>query len=340
MPANIDVVGDMATFASRREPAWHGLGTVINAESLTYLEILEEAHMLGWNVRLLDKATVTPTLTFDKKSFYVVRDNPFVKGQIDVLGEVSDRYNVFSNENTFGFGDALVNAADVRGENMSWETAGAMNGGRVIFGSLALEREVTIDEKGAADVVKTYLLVTSSHDGTSKLTVLVTPVRVVCQNTLNLAMRGAQQMFKIKHTQSMDMKVKEARDSLELTEKYIEVFEENATELFQTNVTDQKFWEIVQAVHGEEPEDNTKGRRTRWQTKVDQAMELWTAKTQENIKGTAWGALNALTEQQQWFRGIRKDNTENFFSAGAGFDEATNKERNNIFTVVKGLVTA
>lgn len=340
MPANIDVVGEMATFASRREPAWHGLGTVVNAESMTYLEILEAAHMLGWNVRLLSKREAAPTLTFDKDDYFVVRDNPFVKGQIDVLGEVTQRYTVFSNENTFGFGDALVNAGDVRGEKMSWETAGAMNGGRVIFGSLALEREITIDEKGASDAVKVYLLVTSSHDGTSKLTVLVTPVRVVCQNTLNLAMRGAQQMFKIKHTQSMDHKVKEARDTLNLTDKYIEVFEENATELYQTKVTDKKFWEIVQAVHGEEPEDNTKGRRTRWQTKVDQAMGLWSAKTQENISGTAWGALNALTEQDQWFRGIRKDNTENFFSAGAGFDDAANKDRNHIFTVVKGLVTA
>lgn len=340
MPANIEVVGDMATFASRREPAWHGLGTVINAESLTYLEILKEAHMLGWNVRLLSKRKASPELTFDKEEFYVVRDNPFTKNQVDVLGEVTQRYNVFSNENTFAFGDALVNAGDVRGEAMSWETAGAMNGGRVIFGSLAIEREIHIDESGVDDIVKMYLLVTSSHDGTSKLTVLVTPIRVVCQNTLNLAIQGAVQQYKIKHTQSMDGKVTEARDTLNITDKYIEVFEEKATNLFQTEVTNQEFFEIVKKVHGEQPEDNTKGRQTRWQTKVDKAMELWVADTQNGITKTAWGALNALTEQHQWFRGVRKDNTENFFAAGAGFDEVANKERDNIFRTVEAFVNA
>lgn len=340
MPANIETVGDMATFASRREPAWHGLGTVINAESLTYLEILEEAHMLGWNVRLLSKREAAPTLTFDREDFFVVRNNPFTEGQVDVLGEVTKRYNVFSNENTFAFGDALVNAGDTRGESMSWETAGAINGGRTIFGSLAIEREIHIDEQGVDDIVKMYLLVTSSHDGSSKLTVLVTPVRVVCQNTLNLAMAGAVQQYKIKHTQSMDGKVKEARDTLNLTEKYIEVFEDNSTKLFQTEVTTQQFFEIVKNVHGEEPEDNTKGRQTRWQAKVDKAMELWAGDTQNGITKTAWGALNALTEQQQWFRGIRKDNLENFFSAGAGFDEVTNNERNKIYSVVNSFVNA
>jgi phage/plasmid-like protein (TIGR03299 family) len=340
MVANIEVVGEMATFASRREPAWHGLGTVINAESLTYLEILEEAHMLGWNVRLLSKQESAPTLTFDKDEYFVVRNNPFIKDQVDVLGEVSQRYNVFSNENTFAFGDALVNAGDVRGETMSWETAGAINGGRTIFGSLALEREIRIDSNGVDDVVKMFLLVASSHDGTSKLTVLVTPVRVVCQNTLNLAIRGAVQQFKIKHTQSMDGKVTEARDTLNLTDKYINVFEEKAANFFEKNVSNQEFWKIVEAIHGEKPEDNVKGRETRWQTKVDKAMELWTADTQQGITGNAWGALNTLTEQHQWFRGVRKDNSENFFSAGAGFDNVANVERNRIFSTVEAFVNA
>jgi phage/plasmid-like protein (TIGR03299 family) len=320
-------------------PAWHQLGTVINQDSLTYTEILEHAHLNNWNVRLVDVASATPSLTFDKERFYVVRDNPFVKDQTDVLGEVSKRYNVFSNEDTFAFSDSLVNASDVRGDTMSWETAGSIDGGRQVFGSLALEREITIDAAGASDVVKMYLLVVTSHDGSSKLTVLVTPVRVVCQNTLSFALQGAEQKFKIKHTKTMDDKVDDARNTLNLTDKYITVFENTATELYSRPVNDKKFFEIVKAVHGNMPEDNVKGKQTRWQKKVDEAMELWTDKTQENIFGTAWGAVNALTEQQQWRRNLRSNNTDNFFEAGSGFDDVTNADRDDILKKVQ-LVTA
>jgi phage/plasmid-like protein (TIGR03299 family) len=335
MPANIETVEEMAAFASRRVPAWHGLGTVANVDSLTCMEILELAHMSNWNVRLQSVPKSTPDLTFDKESFYVVRDNPFIEGQKDVLGTVSERYNVFSNENTFGFGDALVNAGTARKEKMSWETAGSIDGGRKIFGSLALEREISIDMNGANDTVKMFLLVVTSHDGSSKLTVLVTPVRVVCQNTLNFALKGADQQFKIKHTASMEDKVQEARDTLNLTEKYIEVFEKTATDLFQTKVTNQQFFEIVKGIHGDTPEDNVKGRTTRWQKKIDEAMELWKDSTQANIAGTAWGAVNALTEQEQWKRGIRKGNTENYLSAGSGLDDVANGARNSILKKVQ-----
>lgn len=339
MPANIEVVGDMAAFASRRVPAWHQLGTVVNQQSLDYTEILELAHLNKWNVRLVDVASATPSLTFDKNRYYVVRDNPFVKDQSDVLGEVSERYNVFSNEDTFSFCDALVNASDVRGEKMSWETAGSIDGGRKVFGSLALEREITIDAHGANDLVKMFLLVVTSHDGSAKLTVLATPVRVVCQNTLSFALAGAQQQFKIKHTMSMDGKINDARDTLNLTDKYITLFEQTATKLHGTKVTNQKFFEIVKAVHGDKPEDNIKGKQTRWQKKIDESIELWNSKTQEKIFGTAWGAVNALTEQQQWKRTMRKDNADNFFEAGSGFDSVTNAMRDAILKKVQ-LVTA
>ncbi len=86
-------------------------------------------------------------------------------------------------------------------------TAGSIKGGRVVFGSLALQRETVLDPSGVADKVKTYLLINTSHDGSIAIQASITPVRVVCANTLNLALggkkkkNGIKQSFKIRHTQ-------------------------------------------------------------------------------------------------------------------------------------------
>ncbi len=339
------VNGKPASFASRREPAWHGLGTIVNTDNATWQELAEPAGLLNWNVRKVRVADIIGShYNFGKEDpHYVVRDNPYGTGQIDILGTVSGRYQVFSNESTLEFADTLVNGSDIVEDSIfgkrSWETLGAIDEGRKIFGSIAIEREIVLDEQGANDVVKIYLLVANSHDGTRKLTVLITPVRVVCQNTLNFALSGAKQSFMIKHTGSMNGRVDEARNTLQITDKYIQRFEEESRKLFETPVSDQKFFEIVKAFHGNEPEESNKRGVTVWNQKVEQAMSLWRGETQANIAGTAWAAVNALTEQAQWFRGIRKGESENFYQVGAGFDKNANDSRNEILSTVKKLIT-
>jgi phage/plasmid-like protein (TIGR03299 family) len=332
---NLEVVEDMVTFASRREPAWHGLGQVINADSLTWEEIGEAAHLLNWNVRAVPLSEIQPEWNFGKKNPQViVRNNPANPEKIDWLGNATDKYNVFQNEDALRFADSLVNDVDAQNVGTrSWETAGSIDEGRKIFGSLALEREIAIDPNGVSDKVKTYLIVTTSHDGSMRLTVFVTPVRVVCQNTLNFAFSGADQFYKIKHTQNMDNRVEEAQNALGIANNYMNVFQTTAQELFEIPVDSKKFYEIVEVIHGKKPEANTKGRITKWQNNVDQAFDLWRGETQQGIANTAWGALNALTEQDQWFRGIRKE-TDNFFIAGSGLDDAANKSRQNILNKV------
>ena len=168
------------SFASLREPAWHGLGTVFNEEKTTS-EMLEAANLNGWNVRLEDLETPSH-LTSDKAYQYVLRTNPTDKTQTDVLGIVGERYVPLQNEDLFSFGDNILDGGG------RWETAGSIRGGRVVFGSLALERETVLDPSGVADVVKTYLLINTSHDGSVAIQASITPVRVVCANTLNLAL--------------------------------------------------------------------------------------------------------------------------------------------------------
>ena len=212
MAHELETQNGVASFASFREPAWHNLGTVFNEEVNTQ-KMLELANLNDWNVRL-EELVIPSTLTSDKSYQYVVRTNPTNKTQTDVLGVVGERYVPLQNEDLFAFGDNILDGGG------RWETAGSIRGGRVVFGSLALDREIVLDPSGVADKIKSYLLINTSHDGSIAIQASVTPVRVVCANTLNLALNrtkkkdGVKQSFKIRHTQTASGKVTAARTAL------------------------------------------------------------------------------------------------------------------------------
>lgn len=314
-------------FASFREPAWHGLGTVFTEEKSTQ-EMLDAAYLSNWNVRL-EPVTYPKGYNVITPSYMVVRDNPFGQGT-DVLSTVGERYRELQNEELFYFGDALLDGG-------RWETAGSIRQGRVVFGSLALERETVLDPNGVSDVVKSYLLVHTSHDGTTAVQASITPVRVVCQNTLNMALRGVKQSFKIRHTQTVGGKVAAAREALALTNSYLDQFDKEAQALIATEITKAKFDKIVEAVYPR-PDKDAKGALKKWENKVDTINEIWTGDTNNMIATTAWGAFNALTERLDWYRkGRGERGQENVLAAASGFDPVTNAEKGRILAAVKSV---
>jgi phage/plasmid-like protein (TIGR03299 family) len=326
----LEISGDKVAFASLREPAWHGLGTVFDSE-VTTSQMLDLAHLSNWNVRLEDIALPARS---HKSWFAVTRTNPF-DGMSDVLGVVGQRYKVVQNEDVFQFADNLLDGG-------RWETAGSIRNGTTVFGSLALERESVIDASGVADKVSTYLLVHTSHDGSVAIQASITPVRVVCQNTLNLAIgkygKGPKQSFKIRHTQSVDGKVAAAREALGLVKTYMDEFDKSAESLYQTAITDQQFFDLVTTLYPK-PDKDSKGSMTKWENKIDTINSIYTGPTNNMIAGTAWGAMNALTERLDWYRTPR-GNGEGVAAAASGFDVATNAEKNRIYSAVKSLVAA
>jgi phage/plasmid-like protein (TIGR03299 family) len=314
-------------FASFREPAWHGLGTVFTEEKSTQ-QMLEAAYLANWNVRL-EPVTYPKGYNVITPSYMVVRDNPFGQG-IDVLSTVGERYRELQNEELFYFGDALLDGG-------RWETAGSIKDGRVVFGSLALERETVLDPNGVSDVVKSYLLVHTSHDGSTAVQASITPVRVVCQNTLNMALRGVKQSFKIRHTQTVGGKVAAAREALALANTYLDEFDKQAQALIATEITKATFDKIVEAVYPR-PDKDAKGAIKKWETKVDLIESIYGSDTTNMVSGTAWGAFNALTERLDWHRkGRGERGQENVLAAASGFDPVTNAEKGRILAAVKSV---
>jgi len=325
------------SFASFRQPAWHGLGTVFEEEVST-TEMLELASLNDWNVRL--EEVVTPEgFSSDRKYNYVARTNPFDKNQTDILGVVGERYRILQNEELFDFGDALLDGGG------RWETAGSIKGGRQVFGSLALERETVLDPTGVSDKVNTYLLVNTSHDGSIAIQASVTPVRVVCANTLNLALgtgvgrnRTTKQSYKIRHTQTAQGKIQAAREALGLANTYLDEFDKLAHEMIEREITQDKFMEILYTAYPR-PEEDKKGAVSKWNTKIETIEEIYQSATTNMISGTAWGALNAMTERLDWFRSARKGNNERVLAGASGFDPMVNTEKNRLFQIV-GSVTS
>ena len=335
MAHELETQNGKTSFASFREPAWHGLGTVFTEEKNTS-EMLAAANLNNWNVRLED-LEIPNHLTSDKSYQYVVRTNPTDSSQTDVLGVVGQRYVPLQNEELFSFGDNILDGGG------RWETAGSIRGGRVVFGSIALERETILDPNGVADKVKTYLLINTSHDGSIAIQASITPVRVVCANTLNLALgsirkkNGVKQSFKIRHTQSAEGKIAVAREALGLANAYMDEFDKMAHAMIQHEITAQQFNDIVLAAYPK-PESDKKIALTKWTNKVDTINDIYTGEFNGMIAGSAWGAFNALTERLDWHRSARGGNNEAMLAAASGFDATITAEKNRLLKVVKDVL--
>ena len=320
-----------ATFASLRQPAWHNLGTVFQDEVNT-AEMLSLAKLDNWNVRL-EEVPVPAGFSSDKTYSFVSRTNPFNKDQTDILGIVGERYTPLQNEDLFSFGDNLLDGGG------RWETAGSIKGGRVVFGSIALANSITLDPNGIADKIDNYLLINTSHDGSIAIQASITPVRVVCANTLNLALssfkgkKASKQTFKIRHTQTAEGKIAVARQALGLANTYIDEFSELANKLIQTEITKAQFDKIVELAYPE-PEKDSKGSMKKWNSKVDLLNDIYVGQYNNTIAGTAWGAYNALTERLDWYRTARGGNSESIYASASGFDPVINAEKNRLMSLV------
>jgi len=319
----IEIINGQASYASLRKPAYHQLGTVFQDE-VTTSEMLSLANLDNWNVRL-EEIPLPDNYSMTAENFLVVRDHPEDKHS-NVLSVVGKRYKTLQNEELFAFGDNLLDGG-------RWEVAGSLKNGRIVFGALALERETVLDPNGVNDVIKNYLAISTSHDGSSAVQATVTPIRLTCMNTHTAVFRkGANQSFKLRHTQSIDGRVAQAREALGLANRYLDEFDKLAKAMIETEVTKAQFDKIVSLAYPM-PEADKKGAVKKWENKIDLLEEIYVGDTNGMIAGNAWGAYNALTERLDWFRTSR-GNEESLLMGTAGFDPVVNAEKNKLLQIV------
>jgi len=277
---------EVETMFVARKLAWHGLGTFVPEAVQS-----DEALMLSgldWTVGLepafAEDGTKVPSTQLTRRSS---------DGRI--LGVVGDRYTVFDNHELFDFGDSLAEYG------ARYESAGSLQEGKKVFATMVIEKPLVIE----GDAHIPYLIMASSHDGSMATRALLSPVRVVCMNTLRLALAQSHRTFTIRHTASAPAAIEEARRTLGLTFQYYDEFEEEVRVLMAQPVTDKKFDELVEAVWPIDLE-NLKGN-SRVEKKRDTVKSiLLRDPTVSPWRGTAWGALNAFNTYDQWHSPVRK----------------------------------
>lgn len=318
-----------ATFASYREVAWHKLGTVFTEPVTDFKVMAKKARLDKINMRKIEVPVPGVDPEDDLHPQVALVGLHPLTNRLTKFGNGAPSYEIRQPDEILGW--AQFGPTD----GMTWETAGLM--GSTVFGSIAYDREFILDPTGVADVVSMYLMVTGSFDGSVANRGGLTSVRVVCKNTLNIALKGMTGGFAFKSTKNIRDRVKAWQMTTARAEADRAVFEAEAQELFATKVTDATFKDKILPAIKPRPEEDVKGSFKKWDTWFDLNVGMWDAPHNAGIRRTAWGAWNALTEANQWGRKVYKGRTDNFYRAGAGFDNATNTFRTDSLLVVKAF---
>ncbi len=202
-----------------------------------------------------------------------------------VLGIVTNRYKIVQNVEAFAFTDTLI-GGDVR-----YETAGSLFGGRKVWMLARLG-----DRKIAGDETEQYLCFSNTHDGTGAVNVMVTPVRVVCNNTLNIAVSAAKRTWSVRHVGDINSKIAEAKRCLELADEYMDALDVRAVEMANITIDEDALMKALGKVFGKVDEDASDREKRNNQKKYDDFTVCYLAPDIAKFHGTAWGAVNAMAD--------------------------------------------
>lgn len=213
------------------EPAWHGLGTNV-AEAVSSADAIRLAGLDNWNLEKIQ-------LFADFNGVRIPTDaHAIVRGDIGkALGTVGNRYEIFDNEQAFDFMD------DVIGTGAEFVTAGALGDGEKVW---ILAKMPEIVEVLPGDVVESYILFTNSHDGSSAINIFPTSDRVVCQNTLRVAVnaKSKERSLSFRHTKNAAKNVEKAQQAIGISRRSFESFAENAQYLAKTQLDPREYFAL------------------------------------------------------------------------------------------------
>lgn len=300
MPAGISSTD--SSFSVREAP-WHGLGVVLDRPPATIAEAVELSG-LGWRVErepiAVDRGDVAMADSiWDPRCEEIPGWWANVRQDTrQVLGIVGERYRIVQNVDAFAFIDQLL------GSSMQFETAGSLHGGRRVWVLARLPEHMEV----GGDPVRPYVLLMNSHDGSTAVVVASTPVRVVCQNTMTLALDRARQRYSIRHTEKVREHVHQARRVLELSVDYYRQFKALGDRLASECCTERQLRRVLEVLYPSGTDDvSDRARRSREQTRR-RIVELFLhGDTRGNAPASKWAAINAIVEYSDWIRSAASD---------------------------------
>lgn len=298
------------SFFSVKEKAWHGLGQVVDQ----YPTSAEALRFAGLDYEVVKEDLYTTSfnetgqaMDFSKRvktHFATIR-----KDTGDILGVVGKDYEIVQNLEAFSFFDAIVG-----GEGIQYETAGALGKGERIFITAKLPEYIKV---GREDLIEQYLFLTTSHDGFGSITAAFTPVRVVCRNTLNAALKNQSNCIKIRHTVNAKERLEQAHKLMGITNTLSAELENIFNRWSKVRIADPEVKKLIQQamcpnkeVYNNLQEGKDDELSTAFKNICDTAFSYaMSNETQQmdTTRGTLYGAYNSVTGYFQNVRQYKND---------------------------------
>jgi phage/plasmid-like protein (TIGR03299 family) len=228
------------------------------------------------------------------------------------LGVVGSRYTPLQNKGAFAFFDELVGTKEAM-----YETAGSLRGGKIIWIMSKLPGCIGSIE----DPIEQWLVLSNAHDGSRKVSVMATPVRVVCMNTLNAAISSASLNYEMTHTSGIFDKIADAREALGLVTQYFERMGDVLNLMKARAMTAEERKSYVYALfpmrvtageslNGFEETLNAEiGPRMKgYVEKMFELLESGKGTDLPGVKGTLYGAFNAACEFADHWKPVKGNN--------------------------------
>lgn len=260
-----------------RETPWHGLGTRV-MEAPGSKEALALAG-LDWNVI--------------QESIYTEQNEAIEGYKVNirssdrkVLGVVSERYKIVQNQEAFAFTDGLL------GEGVRYETAGSLQNGKRVWILARLPHEYII----SGERITPYLVFFNSHDGTGAIKAALTPIRVVCQNTLNLALSTAKRSWSMIHTGNIQDKMQEAKNTLFLAEQYMDSLGKEFESLRKKKITEQQVKEYIEILLPMEDGSTPQQIKNIKKLREDMKIRYFEAPDLKGVGNNGYRFINAVSD--------------------------------------------
>lgn len=271
MAANVETM-----FYTREKP-WNGLGTMV-AEAPNSKDALRLA---GLNWKVLQEPVYTENEELIQGYKANVRDT-----DRKVLGVVTDRYKVIQNEEAFAFTDTLL------GEGVRYETAGSLQEGRRVWMLARLPREFII----GGERISPYMVFSNTHDGSGAVKTALTPIRVVCNNTLNLALRTAKRSWSMIHTGDISGKIEEAKNTLLLADEYMTALGQEFENLRKIKLSERQVQDYIKILLPMEENYSLLQKRGVEKLRADMKMRYFDAPDLKDVGNNGYRFVNAVSD--------------------------------------------
>ena len=271
MSANVETM-----FYTREKP-WHGLGVRVEEAPAS----ADALRMAGLDWEVLQEAIYTNA--GDKISGYKANVRSTDR---KVLGVVTDRYKVIQNAEAFEFTDSLL------GSGVRYETAGSLSDGKKVWLLARLPREYII----GGERISPYLVFSNTHDGSGAVRVAVTPIRVVCNNTLNLALDSAKRSWSMVHTGDIKGKIQEAKDTLFMAEEYMDNLGKEFERLRKIQMSDEQVKDFIELLLPLEKNATLTQLRNIKKLREDMASRYFDAPDLQHVGNNAYRFVNAVSD--------------------------------------------